>query len=454
MEGEKKGSEEAWKQEYKTLMKNYYRDHLNPTLERLYEFIGFDDLEMRAEGMFIYDQEGKKYLDFLAGFGSLNFGHLHPRIVGAVKAQLEKMALSSKVFLNPLQAELAHKLAEITPGNLPYAFFTNSGTEAVECALKLARSYGKSKHTVLYFSNSFHGKTYGSLSLTGRQVYRKNFGRMLPGSAEVADFSTREILKAITPETIGIIIEPVQGEGGIRVPPPGFLKELREFTRYWGLLLIVDEIQTGFGRTGKNFACEWEEIQPDILTLGKSLGGGVMPIGACLATEEVFSAFFENPFVHTSTFGGNPLACAAALEAIRLLVEENLADQARQKGDELMQHLKLVHREHRELIRNIRGKGLMIGLEFEQAELAELTILSLRQKGIITAYALNNPSVVRLEPPLLITSEQIQFFAQALETSLQASEDLKAELKPQKPSELGMDYWYVPIRRRLGDYDD
>ncbi len=454
MKDRKKGKREAGKQEYKDFIKNYYREHLNPTLERLYEFIGFDDLEMKAEGMFIYDQDGKKYLDFLAGFGSLNFGHLHPRIVGAVKSQLEKMALSSKVFLNPLQAELAGLLTKITPGNLPYTFFTNSGTEAVECALKLARSYGKSKHTVLYFSNSFHGKTYGALSLTGREVYRKNFGRMLPGSVEVADFNIREILKVITPETIGIIIEPIQGEGGIRVPPPGFLKELREFTRYWGLLLIVDEIQTGFGRTGKNFACEWEEVQPDILTLGKSLGGGVMPIGACLATEEVFSAFFENPFVHSTTFGGNPLACAAGLEAIRLLVEENFAERARQMGEELMQNLKLVHREHRELIRNIRGKGLMVGLEFVQPELAELTILSLRQKGIITAYTLNNPSVIRLEPPLLITSEQIQFFTRALETSLQASADLKEELKPKKPPELGMDYPYVAIHRRLGDYDD
>lgn len=454
MKDRKKGKREAEKQEYKDFIKKCYRDHLNPTLERLYEFIGFDDLEMKAEGMFIYDQDGKKYLDFLAGFGSLNFGHLHPRIVGAVKSQLEKMALSSKVFLNPLQAELARLLTEITPGNLPYAFFTNSGTEAVECALKLARSYGKAKHTVLYFSNSFHGKTYGALSLTGREVYRKNFGRMLPGSVEVADFNIREILKVITPETIGIIIEPIQGEGGIRVPPPGFLKELREFTRYWGLLLIVDEIQTGFGRTGKNFACEWEEVQPDILTLGKSLGGGVMPIGACLATEEVFSAFFENPFVHSTTFGGNPLACAAGLEAIRLLVEENFAERARQMGEELMQNLKLVHREHRELIRNIRGKGLMVGLEFVQPELAELTILSLRQKGIITAYTLNNPSVIRLEPPLLITSEQIQFFTRALETSLQASADLKEELKPKKPPELGMDYRYVAIYRRLGDYDD
>ncbi|MGH8103509.1 MAG: aspartate aminotransferase family protein [bacterium] len=419
--------------DYRDSIKHYYEAHINPTLLKVFEFIGFDEIEERAEGAYVYDRNGKAYLDFLASFGALNFGHRHPRIVQAVKNQLDKMPLSSKVFLNAVQAELARRLAEMTPGDLQCGFFTNSGAEAVECALKVARAYRPQRPGVVYFSNSFHGKTLGALSVTGRDSYRQPFLPLMPGFKECPLGDMKSLLRTVDEDTIGILIEPIQGEGGIVVPPPGFLNELREFCDYWGFLLIADEIQTGFGRTGRNFAVEWDDVAPDIMTLGKSLGGGVMPIGACIAREEVWHLFKDNPLIHSSTLGGNPLACAAGLAAIEVLTQENLAARANERGKELMAGLQRIQTAYSDLIHTVRGRGLMAGVEFNDPEITEFAIILLRQKGILTAYALNNQKVLRLEPPLIITSEQIAEFLKALEDSMAEARNLKSEIEVKEP---------------------
>ncbi|MFN4182378.1 MAG: aspartate aminotransferase family protein [bacterium] len=393
----------------------WYQEHVNPTLARVFQWVGFDHLEVKAEGIKVWDEEGREYRDFLGGFGVFNFGHRNPRILRSVLEQLERLPMSSRVFFSETTGQLAEVLTGLLPGHLKYVFFANSGAEAVECALKLSRARKDGRKKILYFSGSFHGKTLGALSVTGREVYQKPFLPLLPDCVEIPFGSVEVLEKAMGDDVSAVIIEPIQGEAGIRLPAEGFLKEVEQQCRKWGSWLIVDEIQTGFGRTGKNWGFEWEGVQPDIVVVAKALGGGILPIGACIGTEEVWKPLIENPFLHTSTFGGNPLACAAGIAVCRLLIEENFAERARILGEEFFPLLRHIQEKYSSEIRQVRGKGLMWGIEFFDPEFAQLVIILLRQKGFLTAYALNNPSVMRLEPPLIVEQKDLEDFACALD---------------------------------------
>jgi putrescine aminotransferase len=398
-----------------------YMQYVNPGLAQLMKFADFG-VEMYAEGMYVYDHTGRAYLDFLGGYGTFALGHRHPRVVEAVKAQLDKMPLSSKVFFSALVADFCEALAKVLPGDLQYSFLCNSGTEAVEGALKIARKY-TGKHKFIATVGGYHGKSMGSLSATGREQYRQPFYPLVPGFVHVpfgdADAAAREMDE----DTAGIIVEPIQGEGGIFLPGDDYLPRLRELCTERNALLIVDEVQTGLGRTGKMFAVQHWEVQPDIMTLAKALGGGVVPSGAFSATPQIWEkAFGDNPLIHTSTFGGNPLACAAGIATLQVLQEENLPARAAERGEQLLSGLSAVQQQYPDVVTQVRGKGLMVGVEFGNEDVAKLVIGGMTRRGVIAAYTLNNPRVIRFEPPLIVSAEQIDtavsVFAESVDESV------------------------------------
>ncbi|WP_287371846.1 aspartate aminotransferase family protein [Oceanithermus sp.] len=397
-----------------------YERHVNPGLAGLLRFTGLDVVEDHAEGMYVWDTQGKRYLDFLGLYGTLNLGHRHPRVVEAVKRQLDRMPMSVRVMISEPTARLAARLAEITPGDLSMTFFGNSGAEAVEAAFKLARMH-TGKPEIITTEKGFHGKTMGALSLTPKPEYQEPVAPLVPGVKVVPFGDASAVAAAIGPETAAVIVEPVQGEGGINLPPEGYLRELRQITQERGVLLIFDEVQTGMGRTGKLWASEWEGVAPDLLTSAKALGGGVMPIGAAIGRPELFEPFLENPLVHSSTFGGNPLAAAAALAAIEVTLEEDLPARALAMGERLMQGLRELADRYPELIAEVRGRGLLVGLEFTDADIGAIAISELAARGVLTAFGLNNPKVVRLEPPLIVEEVHIQEALEALDHSLKAT---------------------------------
>ncbi|MGQ9519587.1 MAG: aspartate aminotransferase family protein [Candidatus Fervidibacter sp.] len=404
-----------------------YTKHINPGLARLLKFAGVGEVEGAAEGVWVYDTEGNRYLDFLAGFGALNFGHRHPKIVEAVKSQLDKIPLSSRVLFNAPQAELAAELAAITPGELQYCFFCHSGAEAVEACLKFARlSTGRQK--IVTMRNSYHGKTLGALSASGRDIYRQPFEPLLSWFVHVPYGDKEALAQAVDENTAAVIIEPIQGEGGIVVPPDDFLPFARKVCDETGALLIIDEVQTGLGRTGKNFAVEHWDVEPDLMALAKSLGGGVMPLGAAIGTKRVFEPLFDRPLLHSSTLGGNPLACAAGLAALKVLQEERLADHAAEMSKLLMDGLNSLQQQFLDLIVEVRGKGLLVGVEFANEDFAALTAAGLLQRRILTAYTLNNPRVLRLMPPLIVQPEHIEQTLNALAEALSQVRSLASML--------------------------
>lgn len=394
--------------------------YVNPYLSKLLAFAGFG-IEMRAEGCYIEDQEGKRYLDCLGGYGTFALGHRHPKVVEAVKRQLDLMPLSGKAFFNKPQADLAEALANavgrlkahanssngIGASGLQFTFFSNSGTEAVEAALKLAKgATGRSR--IVSTHGGYHGKTIGSLSTTGREKYRSQFDPLMPG-VEFIEYGNLDALQsAMSSDTAAFIVEPIQGEGGIIVPPSGYLREARKICDEVGALLIVDEVQTGMARSGPLFGCEHDGVSPDILTLAKALGGGVMPIGATMGTHEIWEKNFgKNPLIHTSTFGGNELACAAGLAALEVIESENLCQRSKDMGSRMIAGLKQVRNANPDLIADVRGKGLMIGVELSMDEVGELAVAQMLKRGMVVAYTLNNPRVIRFEPPLIISEAQV-----------------------------------------------
>jgi putrescine aminotransferase len=390
-----------------------YQNHLNPTQVALLKVGGYDHIEHIAEGITLTDLEGNTYIDCLGGYGTFSLGHRHPKVVEAVKRQLDLMPLASKTFLNKSLADLAARLAEIAPAGLQYSFLCNSGTEAVEGALKIARM-ATGKTDIIATTNAFHGKTMGGLSATGRDVFKTPFEPLLSGFSHAAWNDADAIENAITGTTAAVIIEPVQGEGGIQVPDDDYLPRVRRICNRHGVLLIVDEVQTGLGRTGKMFAVEHWGVVPDIMTLAKALGGGVMPIGAVLGTAEIWDRVFrENPFIHTSTFGGGEMACAAGLAAIDATLAEDLPRRAAENGAYFLDRLRAVQAEFPKILADTRGLGLLIGVEFTDSDIAKLVIGTMVHRGVIAAYTLNNPKVIRFEPPLIISKEEIDVVVEA-----------------------------------------
>jgi len=384
-----------------------YTAYVNPTLGNLMRFAGFGDVEATALGTMVMDYSGNQYIDCLGGYGVFSLGHRHPEVVAAVQEQLECMPLSSKIFFNKPLADLAELLAKVAPGRLQYSFICNSGAEAVEGALKAARMYtGRTKF--ISTIGGFHGKSMGSLAATGRDVYKSPFEPLVPGFEHVPFGDAKAVEEAFTDDTAAVIVEPVQGEGGIRIPPDDYLPRVRDLCTQKGALLIADEVQTCLGRTGKMFGVEHWDVEPDIMTLAKALGGGVMPIGAFIGTPEIWEALFaENPLMHTSTFGGNPLACRAALAAIDVTLNENLPGRAARLGAYFLGRLDKVKQRHSKALADVRGLGLMIGVEFTHEDVGELVIGGMARRGVIAAYTLNNPKVIRFEPPLIITELEI-----------------------------------------------
>jgi putrescine aminotransferase len=393
-----------------------FREHVNPGFLEYRKTVTKDGqfaaVEWSDEGSCFTDVNGKKYIDCLGGFGIYNVGHRNQKVVKAVSDQLKRQALHSQDLLDPLRAILAKILAEITPGDLKFSFFTNSGTESVEAALKLAKMYSE-RTTFISTTRSFHGKSLGSLSGTAKGMFRKPFLPLIPGFRHVA-FGDIEMLRktfeacALVGEDVAaVILEPIQGEGGIILPPDGYLKQVRELCDQYDALLIFDEVQTGMGRTGKMFCAELYDVVPDILCLAKAFGGGVMPAGAVVAKEKVFKSWFDNPFMHTTTFGGNPLACAAAIATIDVLLEENLPARAAEVGEYFLEQLKEAAKGHEDKVLEIRGKGLMIGIEFHKDEVGYEISKAMFDKGILVAGTLVNSKTIRIEPPLTISYEEV-----------------------------------------------
>jgi putrescine aminotransferase len=361
-----------------------------------------------------------------------SLGHRHPAVMAAVRDQLERMPLTIPVFFNRQQAELAELLAQILPGDLQYTFFCSSGAEAVEGALKMARA-STGRRELISTENAFHGKTLGALTVSGRDLYRTPFEPLIPDVRQVPFGDLGALDAAVSERTAAVILEPVQGEGGVIVPPEGYLRGARALTRERGALLIADEVQTGFGRTGRMFACEHEGVEPDIICLAKALGGGVMPLGAFCGTAAVWEPFRTKPWLHTSTFGspgGNPMACAAGLAAIRVLQEEGLAERAAELGALFLEQLRALQAEFPQVIREVRGKGLLVGAEFFDEDVAGLTIACLARRRVIVGYYLSNPRVFRFEPPLIVTADQIRhvigLFREAVLETLELVEGVEA----------------------------
>lgn len=404
-----------------------YSRHINPYLAKLQAFAGFG-VETYAEGCYIYDHEGRKMLDCLGGYGTFAVGHRNPKVVEAVKKQLDNIALSGKAFFTKPAADLAERLAGVSPSGLEFCFFCNSGTEAVEAALKFARaSTGRTK--LISTNGGFHGKTLGALSVMGREKYRKPFEPLLPGVEFVPFGDAAAAVAAIDGQTAAIIVEPIQGEGGIRVPPDGYLTEIRRACDKHGALLIADEVQTGFGRTGRMFGVDYEGVLPDLMPLAKSLGGGIMPLGCCMGTEEVWNnVYSHNPMAHTSTFGGNALACAAGLAMLEFMEEEQLVSRSKLMGDLMLDGMRGLQSRHSDLVGEVRGRGLMVGVEFTMDEVGELTVAQMLKRGLCVAYALNNPRVLRFEPPLIITEAQVHFAVDTLEAALMETKELLAAI--------------------------
>ncbi|MFJ8263277.1 putrescine aminotransferase [Rummeliibacillus sp. NPDC094406] len=358
------------------------------------------------------DLNGNEYIDCLGGFGIYNVGHRHPKVMKAVQDQLQRQALHSQDLLDPLRAMLAKVLAEITPGDLKYSFFTNSGTESVEAALKLAKMYSE-RTTFIATTKAFHGKSLGALSATSKNMFRKPFLPLVPGFRHVA-FGDIDMMRktfeacALTGEDVAaVLLEPIQGEGGIILPPKDYLKEVRALCDEYGALMILDEVQTGMGRTGKMFASELYDVVPDIICLAKAFGGGVMPAGAVVAKEKVFKSWFPNPFMHTTTFGGNPLACSAALATISVLIEEQLPQRAAEVGEYFLKGLREVAEAHRDKVLEIRGQGLMIGIEFHDDEVGYEVSKGMFERGVLVAGTLINSKTIRIEPALTIKYEEV-----------------------------------------------
>ena len=359
----------------------------------------------KAEGVWVEDPEGNKYLDMLSAYSAVNQGHCHPKIIQALKDQADRVTLTSRAFHNDQLGPWYEKIAHLTNKNM--ALPMNTGAEAVETAIKAVRRWGYQKKRiaegqaeVIACVGNFHGRTMTAVSLSSDEEYRKGFGPMLPG-IKVIPFGDLEALKsAITPQTAGFIFEPIQGEAGIVIPPKGFLKEAFELCKSENILFIADEIQAGLGRSGKMFACDWEDIIPDMYILGKALGGGVFPISCVVANQDVLDVF--SPGSHGSTFGGNPLACAVSLASLEVIEEEKLVERSLQLGEYFVKRLREIRNP---LIKEVRGRGLFIGVELTVE--ARPYCEELMKQGLLCKET--HDTVIRFAPPLVITKEELDW---------------------------------------------
>jgi len=371
----------------------------------------------RGQGVWVWDVEGNKYLDMLASYSALNQGHCHPRILNALIEQAKKLTLVSRAFRTDQLGAFYKEICEMTHSHsvLPM----NSGAEAVETALKAARKWGyqikevpDDMAEIIVCDNNFHGRTIAIVGFSTEPQYRNGFGPFAPGFVSIPFGDTKALEWAITPNTVAFLVEPIQGEGGIIIPPAGYLKKVREICDEHNILLILDEIQTGLGRTGKFFAEEHDGIEADLTVVGKALSGGVYPVSAVLSNKEVLSVF--QPGDHGSTFGGNPLACAVAREALKVIKDENLVENSMLMGEYLMNGINLIPSPY---VKEVRGKGLLIGVELkESVGGARRFCEALQTNGLLCKET--HQHIIRFAPPLIITKEQIDWALEQIEKVL------------------------------------
>jgi putrescine aminotransferase len=389
---------------------------------------GYAATEWTGCGAIVQDVMGRQWIDCLGGYGLLDLGWSHPKVVDSVRAQLARTPMPSQELLDPLRGVLARLLAMITPGDIQYFFFAAGGTEAVEGAMKLAKIY-TGKSGFITSVRAFHGKTLGSLSVMGKSDFRSPVMPLYPniywvpfGDAAAVERQL-EIADTVGLDIAAVIMEPIQGEAGAIVPPDDFWPRIRRACDQHGVLLIADEVQTGMGRTGKLWGVDHWEVVPDIITLGKSLGGGVMPVSAFGARPEIWEVMMRpNPFIHTTTTGGNPLAAAAAIAAINVTLEENLPQVAAEKGCYFKAGLEQLAQKYDIIYEKVTGKGLLIGQHFHSAELGYRVAAGLFKRGVLVAGTLTSAKTIRIEPPIYITQEQ-------MDTVLNRLEDTLAEMK-------------------------
>jgi putrescine aminotransferase len=380
----------------------------------------FAALEWSGQGSILPDLLGREYIDCLGGYGIFSAGINHPRVVRAVSDQMRRMALNSQELLEPWRAALARILAEVTPGDLQNSFFINNGTDAIEGAIKLSRLYTR-RSTFISTLGGFHGKSMGSLSLMGKASFREPFQsglqdvRFVPyGDGDALESEFRRC-SAVGTHIAGVVLEPVQGEAGGVVPPADYFPRARELCTRYGALLIADEIQTGLGRTGKLWGVDHWEVVPDIMCVGKSMGGGVMPLSAFISTPEIWEVLIPNPIIHSTTFGGNPLACAAGLAAIQVTLEEDLPGQAAIKGDFLLRELACRQQQYPQVLKEAHGKGLLLGMEFPSQEIGWKVASGLFKRGVLVAGTYSNAQVIRIEPALGIPMDLLEEMLNRLE---------------------------------------
>ncbi|MCS6883909.1 MAG: ornithine--oxo-acid transaminase [Acidobacteriota bacterium] len=370
-----------------------------------------------ADRVWVTDPEGKKYMDMLSAYSALNQGHRHPKIIEAMRAQLERVTLSSRAFHNDQMGPFMELLCNVC--KMEKTLVMNSGAEAVETAIKAARKWGyevkgvpEGQAEIIVCENNFHGRTTTIVGFSSEPQYKQGFGPFTPGFKTVPYGDAAALEAAITEKTVAFLVEPIQGEAGIIIPPAGYLKAARQICTQHNVLLMADEIQTGLGRTGRMFACEHEDVRPDIYILGKALGGGAYPISAIVADSAVMDVF--RPGDHGSTFGGNPLACAVAQAAIRVVIEEQLPERAADLGEYFLERLRAIESPH---VKEIRGKGLMIGIEIKsESGPARPFCERLMQLGLLCKET--HGQVIRLAPPLIITKSEIDWALEKLRKAL------------------------------------
>ncbi len=385
-------------------------------LEQAYGAHNYEPLDVvleRGEGVWVYDVEGKRYLDCLSAYSALNQGHVHPAILQALLEQAGKLTLTSRAFRNDQLPLLYEELAEMTGYSMSLPM--NSGAEAVETALKLARKWayrvkGVPRHQaeIITAAGNFHGRTTTIVSFSTEPLYRDDFGPFTPGFVTVEYGSAAAIKKAITKNTAAVLLEPIQGEGGVIIPPQGYLRQVADICRETGVLFLADEIQTGLGRTGRLFACDHEDVRPDVVIIGKALAGGFYPVSAILADRELLQLF--EPGEHGSTFGGNPLGAAVARAALRVIREERLAERAEELGTYFIEQLAEIPSPH---VKEVRGRGLLIGVELEpEAGGARRFCVALQAEGILAKET--HRDVIRFAPPLVIDRDTIDWTLPAI----------------------------------------
>lgn len=361
-----------------------------------------------AEGVFVWDVEGRRYLDCLSCYSALNHGHRHPRLLKAAMEQMEKVTLTSRAFHNDQLGPFLKELCEFA--DMEMALPMNTGAEAIETALKAARKWAyqvkgipRYEAEVIVCSGNFHGRTITIVSFSTEPLYREDFGPYTPGFKVIPYGDLEALQKAFNERTAAFLVEPIQGEAGVVVPPEGYLRQAKALCEKHGALFIADEIQTGFGRTGKRFGCDHEGVKPDLVAVGKALGGGIYPVSAVIGRADVLGLF--RPGEHGSTFGGNPLACAIAREALRVLVEEQLAERSAALGAWLIEALRTVKSRH---VREVRGRGLFVGVElYPEAGGARRFCEALMERGVLCKETHEN--VIRFAPPLVITQDQLEW---------------------------------------------